>query len=250
MNPFESRSSETNIFKGNVNLDPTFTNSFDLGYLKKWNKLTLNSSVYFRHSTGVYQFISQERGDFVNGIPVIVRSPINLSSEDRYGFEFTTNYNASKKVNLSGSFNFYGFKTVGDFNGINFGNENTNWDARFNARITLPADIQWQTTMSYRGHEVNAQSTNEGNLSANLAFSKDIFQDNGTLVLNISDVFNSRKRVGYSYTPNSETYGEMQFRQRQVSLSFVYRLNQKKSQKPQRQQQNENFEEGDRKSVV
>ncbi|MDF1518539.1 MAG: TonB-dependent receptor, partial [Lutibacter sp.] len=40
LNPFESRTSETNIRKGNVNLDPTYTNSFDLGYLKRWEKLT------------------------------------------------------------------------------------------------------------------------------------------------------------------------------------------------------------------
>ncbi|WKD86834.1 Vitamin B12 transporter BtuB [Polaribacter huanghezhanensis] len=244
LNPFESRSSETNIFKGNVNLDPTFTNSFDLGYLKKWDKLTLNSSIYYRHSTGIYQFISEERGDFVNGIPVIVRSPINLSSEDRYGFEFNTNYSISKKVNLSGSFNFYGFETVGKYNNVDFGNKDSNWDARFNSRITLPASIQWQTTMSYRGGQKNAQSTSDGIFSANLAFSKDLFKDNGTLVLNISDVLNSRKRKGYSYTPNSSTYGEMQWRQRQVSLSFVYRFNQKKNQKQQRPQQNNDFEEG------
>jgi outer membrane receptor protein involved in Fe transport len=244
LNPFESRSSETNIFKGNVNLDPTFTNSFDLGYLRKWGGFMLNSSIYFRHSTGIYQFISEERGDFVNGVPVIVRSPINLSSEDRYGFEFNTSYPVSKKVNLSGSFNFYGFETVGEYNNINFGNKDSNWDARLNSRITLPSNIQWQTTMSYRGGQKNAQSTSEGIFSANLAFSKDLFKDNGTLVLNISDVLNSRKRKGYSYTPNSSTYGEMQWRQRQVSLSFVYRFNQKKNQRKQRSQQNDNFEEG------
>ncbi|WP_347174488.1 TonB-dependent receptor domain-containing protein [Polaribacter uvawellassae] len=244
LNPFESRSSETNIFKGNVNLDPTFTNSFDLGYLKKWDKLMLNSSIYYRHSTGVYQFISQERGDFVNGVPVIVRSPVNLSSEDRYGFELNSNYSVSKKVNFSGSFNFYGFETVGEYNNIDFGNKDSNWNARFNSRITLPANIQWQTTMSYRGGQKNAQSTSDGIFSANLAFSKDLFKDNGTMVLNISDVLNSRKRKGYSYTPNSSTYGEMQWRQRQVSLSFVYRFNQKKNQRQQRQQQNDDFEEG------
>ena len=244
LNPFESRSSETNIFKGNVNLDPTYTNSFDIGYLKKWKKITLNSSIYYRHSTGIYQFISQERGDFVNGIPVIVRSPINLSSEDRYGFEFNTNYNVSKKVNFSGSFNFYGFETVGELNNIDFGNKDSNWSARLNSRVTLPGKIQWQTRMSYRGGQNNAQSTSDGIFSANLAFSKDLFKDNGTLVLNISDVLNSRKRKGYSYTPNSSTYGEMQWRQRQVSLSFVYRLNQKKNQRQQRQQQNDDFDEG------
>ena len=246
LNPFESRSSETNIFKGNVNLDPTFTNSFDVGYLKKWQKLTLNSSVYYRHSTGVYQFISQERGDFVNGVPVIVRSPVNLSSEDRYGFEFTTNYRVSKKVNFTGSFNFYGFETVGEFNNIDFGNKDSNWSSRFSARITLPANIQWQTRLSYRGGQKNAQSTSDGIFSANLAFSKDLFKDNGTMVLNVSDVFNSRKRKGYSYTANSSTYGEMQWRQRQVSLSFVYRFNQKKNQRqPKMPEQNNEFEEGE-----
>jgi hypothetical protein len=244
LNPFESRSSETNIFKGNVSLDPTYTNSFDIGYLKRYKKVTLNSSIYYRHSTGIYQFISQERGNFVNGVPVIVRSPINLSSEDRYGFEFNTNYNVSKKMSFSGSFNFYGFETVGKLNNIDFGNKDSNWSARLNSRITLPGNIQWQTRMSYRGGQTNAQSTRDGVFSANLAFSKDLFKDNGTMVLNISDVLNSRKRKGYSYTPNSSTYGENQWRQRQVSLSFVYRFNQKKNQRQQRQQQNNDFEEG------
>ena len=245
LNPFESRSSETNIFKGNVNLDPTYTNSFDVGYLKRYDKVTLNSSVYYRHSTGVYQFISQERGDFVNGVPVIVRSPINLSSESRYGFEFNTNYRVSKKVNFSGSFNFYGFETVGTLNNIDFGNKDSNWSARLNSRVTLPGNIQWQTRMSYRGGQNNAQSTSDGIFSANLAFSKDLFKDNGTMVLNISDVLNSRKRKGYNYTPNSTTYSEMQWRQRQVSLSFTYRFNQKKNQRqPKTPRQNNDFEEG------
>ena len=244
LNPFESRTSETNIFKGNVDLDPTFTNSFDLGYLKRWTKLTVNSSIYYRHSTGIFQFVSQERGDFVNGVPVIIRSPINLSSEDRYGFEFTANYNMSKKVTFSASFNYFGFETVGKYNGIDFGNKNSSWSTRFNARVTLPGKIQWQTRMSYRGPQVNAQSTRDGMFGANLAFSKDLFKDNGTLVLNISDVFNSRKRQGYSYTPNSETYGEFQWRQRQTSLSFVYRFNQKKNQRPRVPQQNNEFEGG------
>ena len=39
----------------------------------------------------------------------------NLSSEDRSGFEFTANYNVSRKVRFSGSFNFYQFETKGDY---------------------------------------------------------------------------------------------------------------------------------------
>jgi outer membrane receptor protein involved in Fe transport len=244
LNPFPSRTSETNIFVGNIDLDPTFTTAYDIGYLKKWSKITLNSSVYFQHSTGVFQFISQENGDFVDDIPVIVRSPINLSSEDRYGIEFTANYKVSKKVNFSGSFNYFGFETIGEHNGIDFGNKDSSWSTRFNARVTLPAKIQWQTRLSYRGAQNNAQSTRKGIFSANLAFSKDLMKDNGTMVLNISDVFNSRKRQGTSYTTFSETYGEFQWRERQISLSFVYRFNQKKNQKQKRSQQNQEFDGG------
>ena len=55
LNPFESRTSETYIMTGNVNLDPTFTHSLDFGYLKRWNKFTLNSSIYYQHSTSRYR---------------------------------------------------------------------------------------------------------------------------------------------------------------------------------------------------
>ena len=249
LNPFESRSSETNIFQGNVDLNPTYTNSFDLGYLKKWEEVTLNTSIYYNHSTDIFQFVTQERGDFVNGVPVLVRTPINLAEESRYGFEFTANYNPSKKVNFSGSFNYFGFKTDGVYEYTNFNNQlirqdfaaqNTSWVARFNAKVTLPYEIQWQTRLSYNGAQVNAQSKSEGMFGANLAFSKDLMKDNGTLVLNISDVFNSRKRQSTSYTENSETYGEYQWRQRQISLSFTYRFNQQNSQRKQtRPQQGE-----------
>src|SRR5690606_15057950 len=40
INPFPSRSSRTNVFQGNPDLDPAYANAFDLGYMKRWSKLT------------------------------------------------------------------------------------------------------------------------------------------------------------------------------------------------------------------
>ena len=57
INPFPSRSSNTNLFQGNPDLDPTYTDAYDLGYLKRWDKLTLNTSGYYNRSTGVFQFL-------------------------------------------------------------------------------------------------------------------------------------------------------------------------------------------------
>lgn len=47
LNPFPSRSSESNIFSGNVDLNPVISDALDFGYLKRWEKVTLSTSVYY-----------------------------------------------------------------------------------------------------------------------------------------------------------------------------------------------------------
>ncbi len=261
LNPFESRSSATNIFKGNPDINPTFTSSFDLGYITKINKLTLNSSIYYQYSTDIMQGVSFLEQREIDGrlTPVAIRQPINLNDESRYGFELTTNYNPSRKVRLSATFNYFKFKTdpfnhtytyaFTDDNGISSDITETevlpevnesSWFARFNSRITLPAKIQWQTRLMYRGPQASAQSDRDGMFITNLSFSKDIFKDKASLVLNVSDLFNSRKRESTTYfggrdNPRTISNGEFQWRERQITLSFTYRFNQKKKrQRPQR----------------
>jgi hypothetical protein len=230
LNPFENRTSETFVRTGNANLDPTFTNSFELGYLKRWNKLILNSSIYYQHAINNIDMVQTEDIRNIDGeqTVVIIRSPINLSSQDRYGFEFTTNYTPFKWWKLTNSFNFFKFATKGDYEGISFDAENLSWFTRLVSRINLPGKIDWQTTGFYRGRSEGAQSIRKGMLSVNLAFSKDVLKENGTISLNVSDLFNSRKRQSTSFSPTTETYGEFQWRQRQVLLNFTYRFNQKK----------------------
>jgi outer membrane receptor protein involved in Fe transport len=260
LNPFENRTSETVFYKGNVDLDPTYTNSFDLGYLNKWGKLTVNSSIYYQHSINNIARVNSQEVRFINGkeTNILVRQPINLSSEERSGFELTANYNASRKVKLSGSFNFYQFETKGEhiYNITdpttnistlitqNFDNKNNAWFTRFDAKITLPWNIQSQTRIFYGGPKTDAQSDIEGILSANLAFSKDILKDKATLVLNVSDVFNSRKYQVVSYAPSRENPTNIsdqtfQRRMRQISLNFSYRFNQKKNQRSKKSGQRE-----------
>ena len=127
LNPFENRASEIIFYKGNVNLNPTYSNTFDLAYLNKWKKLTFNSSIYYQHSTNNIVRINSQEYRVINGkeTSIIVRKPINLASEDRIGFEFTSNYTASNNVKLSGTFNFFQFETKGQYS-YETANLNTN----------------------------------------------------------------------------------------------------------------------------
>jgi len=269
LNPFESRNSQNVISKGNPGLIPTFTNSFDLGFLQKIGKLTLNSSIYFQHSVNAIQRVSRDEIRLLDGVNqvITIREPINLASEDRYGFELTANYNPSKKVRLSGSFNVfqqeskglyeYNKFTIDETSGAitsmpetqDLGNINNSWFSRFNATFTLPWKIQMQNRLSYRGPRYTAQSESKGMFSANIALSKDVLSEKGTLVLNVSDVFNSRRWRSTNFNPNKENptsinNQESQWRVRQVSLNFTYRFNQKKKQ-GREQRGGEDYEGGE-----
>lgn len=241
LNPFSNYSSNINLFKGNPDINPAMTDAIDIGYMKRWNKLTFNTSAYINKTTDSYQFIRRESGDFVNGVPVILSTPINLATQYRTGFEFTLNYSPYKWWKLNGNFNFFRNETQGDyaytnFAGVevvqNFDNTAYSWFSRVTSKINLPYGIDWQTNGTYNAPQKNAQGTSKGVLSANLSLSKDFFKEKGTLALNVSDIFNSRKRISETNLENVlNSYSEMQWRQRQINLSFTYRFNKKKTDK-------------------
>ena len=262
LNPFENRASEILFYKGNVNLDPTYSDSFDLGYLNKWEKLTFNSSIYYQHSTNNIVRVNSQEIRVINDkeTSIIVRVPINLASEDRVGFEFTTNYTANNRVKLSGSLNFFQFETKGEYSydttnpitntaktiSQNFDTKNTSWFTRFDAKITFPWEIQSQTRVMYTGPRNDAQSEVDGLLSVNLAFSKDLFKRKATLVLNINDLFNSRKYNFKNFAPSKENPTNIsdqtyQRRIRQISLNFSYRWNQKDKMKKRKSDEINDF---------
>lgn len=244
INPFPSRSSRTNIFQGNPDLDPAFANAFDIGYIKRWEKLTLTSSVYYQKETDSFEVIQEETGELTSdGIRIIRSIPINLSTNERIGAELGAMYNPAKWLRLNGSFNFFQFESDGAFNGVDFGTKNNSWFGRFSSKVTLPGKIDWQTNANYRGPRQTAQSENKGIFSLDLAFAKDILSDNGTLSLNVNDLLNSRKRKSFTETEFFTSDSEFQWRERQITLSFVYRINQKKNNN-ERQGQNGDDEDG------
>lgn len=229
INPFPSRSSRTNVFQGNPNLNPAFSSAFDIGYLKRWDKLTLTTSIYYQHETDSFERVQENTGQQTSdGIDIIRTIPVNLSTNDRTGTEFGILYNPEKWLRLNTSFNFFQFETKGTFNGVDYGAKNTSWFARFSGKVTLPSNINWQTNASYRGDRANAQGSSEGYFSMDLALSKELFDKHLTISLNARDVFNSRKRKSIINTEFYSSYNESQWRQRQVNLSFMYRFNQQK----------------------
>jgi len=240
MNPAVNYSSNINIFQGNPDLDPSLTDKYDIGYIKRWDKVTFNTSAYFEDTKDVFSFVRSPTGDDVNGIPVILSRPINLGKEQKFGFEFTLNYTPFKWWRLNSNFNLYNVKTIGensytDTNGDvitqDLNNQANSWFARISSKVTLPYKIDWQLTAMYNGEQKTAQGKNLGMFGMNTAFSKDVLKDKGTIAFNISDIFNSRIMKSYTYLDYQTSYSEMQFRKRQFNLSFTYRFNKPKNER-------------------
>ena len=233
INPFPSKNSPTSIFRGNPNLDPTYSNNFDLGYLKTFeSSFSVNSSMYFQKSTNTFNFITQDTGETVNlggtDVPIIERFPINLATNARFGFEFNLSYRPSKKWSVNSNFNLYNNKVEGEYNEIDYGSENLSWSMRLNNKLTLPGEIEWQTRMNYRGPREDAVNKTKASYSTDLAFSKDILNEKGTLSLNVRDLFDSSGRISEAFTETFYSESKYRWSSRSFTLNFTYRINQKK----------------------
>lgn len=232
LNPFQSRSSETSFFQGNPYLKPSYSNGFDIGYLKQFKKFTFNSSIYFRRTEKPENRISVESGEFatVNGVmtPVIKRFPINLGSREQLGVEAnsTIRWNQSWRTNLS--VNIFKSVETGEYQGQIFDNENESWTGNFRNNLSLPGKINTQINFWFRGPSRSAFGNRKSFGGANFGISKDILNDNATLNLNFSDVFNTSIYKWKSFTENITTVGEYQRRKPVYRVTLTYRFRQEK----------------------
>ncbi|MEO0038115.1 MAG: hypothetical protein RIQ59_1326 [Bacteroidota bacterium] len=262
--PFPNNyTSNINLFIGNPDTDPSFTDALDFAYMNKFKKVTLTTSVYYNKTKNPFQFVKRPTGDvvttIVNGLPVdtpvYVSTAINLDYDTRFGFEFTINYTPYKWWKLNGNFNFFKSTVTGNYqytlNGSTdvisqeVNKASSSWFTRITSKITLPYKIDWQTNATYNAPQNNFQGKSVGVFAANLAFSKDIMKDKATISLNVNDVFNSRKRIMQSNLPTLNSYSEMQFRERQINLSFTYRFNKQKSDREKQPKREGEGEGGD-----
>lgn len=94
--PFASYSDSRNRNTGNPELMPEFGNSYEAGYLRYWDTGSVLTSVYYRYRTEVFERITIDEGDGISR-----RLPINLSTEQAWGIEFTADQELSAVCSFS-----------------------------------------------------------------------------------------------------------------------------------------------------
>ena len=231
--PFYTFSDSRSRFQGNPDLDPEYSNSFELGYLRYFKKGSLLSTAYYRYKTGVI-----ERLIVVDTTGVTQMFPINLSTENSFGLELSGNYEITKWWNLTGSANFYRAITEGKYEGEKLSSDAYSASGRISSRFKLPKQTQIQTSFNYRAPRETTQGYMRAGYAWDAGISKEVLKGNGTLTFNVRDILNSRKRFLITETPYYYAESEFQWHARQFTLAFSYRINRSKKQ----MQQNRNGE--------
>jgi outer membrane receptor protein involved in Fe transport len=196
LNPFFNIRNNFSIRTGNPNLQPEFTDSFEITSIYKVGKVSMNFGVFYRHTEDVVERIVA----FENNIST--SRPENIGVNNTTGIEFNAKYIPTNWLSFTSDFNFSHFMREGDFEGTSFDFTGNQWSTRLMSKIKLPADIDLEFIGNYVSGFRTLQQEITENLFLDFGARKKILKGKAILNLSIRDVFASRIRETQTIQPN------------------------------------------------
>lgn len=228
--PFSSYNDNKNQFFGNPDLDPEYTNSFELGYAIQKKKFTINPTLYYKKTTGETQFVvTRESSTSEN----FVTRPYNIGTETSYGLDLNFTADITSWYKVLGSVDLFGYKSEGTFddptlvsNPIDFSGDGFSTRLRLTNTFKIDKTMSFQVQGFYRGGEKTTFQDRKSMYAINFGANKTILNGDGTITFNIQDIFNTRARNVTSFGDGFERESYNQWNPRQFSVGFTYRFKQ------------------------
>lgn len=235
LNPFINYSDPLNLSSGNPYLNPEYVNSGELGYTFTWKNTSVNTNLFYRHTTDVITRIMKVNE---NG-----QSFTTFTNQDRanaYGFEFILTQQILKWWKANGNFSYFKSEYVGtDISSKT--STGKSWNFKFNSQMTLPYDMELQVNFYYNAPSIMAPGIGGGfrggmmgggvqgkmaeNYSADIGFRKKVLKGNGTVSVRVSDVFDTQRNESTSYGNNFESTSYRKRDSRVLFVGLSYRFN-------------------------
>lgn len=215
--PFEEQRDSRNIRVGNPGLKPEYGNSFELGYLRRWESGSVLTSFYYRYRTDVI-----ERVFNVDGDGFTTRRPINLATENAFGVELSADQDIFDNFQLSASMNVFQSERDGTFEGRQYRSESESFTSRMRLRWRFLEGWNLQSNLFYRGPQNTTQGTRGASTYLGAGISKRIFDGQGRISLSARDITNSRNSAREVFQPDSYTNSSYNWSSRSLRLSFNY----------------------------
>ena len=217
LNPNIDYSNPSSLRKGNPELDPEFTHSFDFSAVQYGRWGSISGSFYNKHTVNMMS-------RFIEALPdgVVLVSWENFNSRDNYGVSTNMNIKLNKNIRMQVSGDaFYsiinGRNIVSNLNRSGFG-----WQGRSNLMIQTFKDQQLQVSYSQWGAGPSGQGLRKGIHFFNAAYKFNFMKKRFSLSARISDIFNTRKFRYLQYTDRIDI-DFMRFRESRIAwLTLQY----------------------------
>jgi outer membrane receptor protein involved in Fe transport len=242
LNSFRDISDPTNISYGNPELQPQYSNAFELNYIKSWTDHIISLSAYYRTSSDMINRVSY----MANG--VMYSTNVNVSEEANSGCEIVVKNSLFRsRLSLTTTVNLYNnhlkaWSMDFDHDGTTIpvsgnGRDNFSWDVRCMASVRLPWGLSFQATGRYNARMLTAQGSREPGWNVDAGLRKNI--GDWSISLNCRDIFDSRKMHNFTYGDTYTQESERWRGGRRIQLTVKYSFGNMKSKQNKRNNQSE-----------
>ncbi|TRZ43563.1 outer membrane beta-barrel family protein [Robertkochia solimangrovi] len=215
LNPFFSIQNTYNIRRGNPFLQPEFSDSYELTGIADLDKLSLNASLYYLHTTDVVESVSRFEGN------VNITTPQNIGTRDQYGLELNGKYVAANWLTITGDLNYGYFFRNGSFEDQDFDFNGNRWSVNSTLKFGLPAAIDLEITGNYQSKYKTVQGEISGFAFLDAGLRKKLWQGKAIINLGVRDLFASRIEENNIRQADFYQYNQS-LRGRFLTLGFSY----------------------------
>lgn len=237
LNPFAEYSDPKNLRKGNPYLKPELIWSTELSWQLQKKKYTLTTSVYFRQiNQTIQRYLSLDS----NGVSMVDMR--NLDYGQNMGLELNGRFSPFKWWNLNGNINLFQSKLFGTTQEGELNAVNKSYNARLQSNMKFGKWGELQLSGNFNGPNVLLQGMMGSMYSTDAAYRYDFKKGKGTVTLNVSDLFDTRRML---FETRGINFVRDVYRKREsriAILTFVYRFG-RNTAKPDTEQKRRRNEE-------
>ncbi len=215
LNPFFNIRNNFNIVAGNPNLQPEFTDSYEIGSIFIFEDLSFNVNVYHRLTTDKIERVSRFE-DNVNTF-----RPENIGINKATGIELNAKYTLSKKLTFNTDVNYNIFVREGEFNNQQFDFSADQWSGKLTTKYKINKSIDAEMTGRYESREQTVQGEIAPNARMDVGLRVKILNGKGVFNVSGRDIFASGIRKTTIDQTDFFIYSR-NFRGRFLTLGFSY----------------------------
>ena len=186
LNPFFNIRNNFNYRKGNPDLRSEYSDSYQLSAILVKVITSLNLSLYQLSTTNTIESVTTFQDN------ISVRGPENLGIKKVNGIELNGKISPSKKIVISGDFNYNIFDRKATWQGKSFDFNGDSWFSELTSKFKLPRDLDIELSMNYQSGFKTIDGQTEPSYYVNFGARKKLLKGKGVISVNVRDLFVTR----------------------------------------------------------